>query len=312
MDTLRPVVITSIAPVISRGKPSSSDAGVIYQARCIKSWLAAGARVISVNNRVEIAMLDVEYEGVEFVQSAARRSMENPKSLPDVSEMLQVGCGLEDGTVFAIANSDVEFRGDADVLGALFEASKGGCSFANRYEWAPHAAEPGLPYLYGYDFVVVDNSLVSPVELEHFRIGSPWWDYLFLYLLAAREVPLTLVNCPVIAHSTHDQAWNVEGWMRGLRLTARRVRQLCEEEGPGAALLGYMCRSLEEGAVPGFLVDKIAQELGTVLGTAMVNYIAANCRKVLWFDAEDGDNGPVLRGAGRTAYHFDYLSHVGS
>ena len=306
----QPVVVTSISPALSRGRPSSSDAGLAYQSRCVQSWLNAGARVISVNNRVEVAMLDVDHPGVEFVQSAARRGGDNPKGLPDVSEMLKVGCDLPAGTVFALTNSDVEFRGDAEVLNSLFQTAKGGCAFANRYEWLPHSAEPGLPYRYGYDFFIMENSLVAPSELAGFRIGSPWWDYLFLYLVAAREIPLTLIDSPVISHSTHDQAWNIESWTRGLRLIARRIRELCEEEGPAAALLGYVCRSLEEGTTPGFAIESIMQELGTIIGTAMVGYISAACRKALWFECVVVEGSNLPRGSGRIVRHLDNLSHA--
>ena len=218
-----------------------------------------------------------------------------------MSELLDVGCALPPGTVFAVANSDVNFQGDAAVLEAIFRASQGGCTFANRHEWPVSGSEPGLPYLYGYDLVVVENTFVSPVELASFCIGAPWWDYLFLYLLAVRGVPLTVIGSPVITHQTHNQQWSFESWRRGLALTANRIRVLTEEEGPAAALLGYMCLNFEDGVVPGFAIDRITSEFGTVLGTAIVNYVAETCQQIMWFKMEEGMGSLVPSGQGSLA-----------
>ncbi len=305
------IVVTSLSPKMFRGFPASSQGGQDHQQRCVRSWLHAGATVVSVNNEAEIAVLTAEYEGVQFVRSGQVMGPLNPKGLPSLSEMLQVGIDLAQGGSFALANSDVEFRGDSLVFDALFEASTGGVVFSNRFECAPHTTEPGLPYLYGYDFFIFDSRLVSPGELDGFTIGTPWWDYLLLYLMAARDLPLAMITSPVIAHSTHDAAWSVQGWTLGLRSVAKRIRQLAEEEGPVAALLGHICRGLEPEAKPGFVTDMIVTQLGTVLGTAMVGYIVERCNEVLWFDmVEEGDTF-VPRGEMHRAYHEAALVLVG-
>ena len=100
----RPVIITSISPVLSRGRPATHDHGLAYQAQCLRSWIECGAQVISVNNRVEIAMLDEDHREVEFRGSTARRGAENPKGLPLMSELLEIGRQLPPGTPFGIVN----------------------------------------------------------------------------------------------------------------------------------------------------------------------------------------------------------------
>jgi hypothetical protein len=311
MHDHRPVIITSISPVLSRGQPATHDHGLAYQAQCLRSWIECGAQVISVNNRVEIAMLDEDHREVEFRGSTARRGAENPKGLPLMSELLEIGRQLPPGTPFGIVNSDVEFRGDRDVLASIFEAARSSCVFANRYEHRVHSAEPSLPYLYGYDLFVVNNNYVSPSELADFHIGSPWWDYLFIYLMIVREVPLVLLGSAVISHSTHDQAWSETSWMSGLRLVARRLRQLSQEEGPVAALLGYICRSFEQGAVAGFTIDTILSQFGVVLGTAMVGCVSAACERTLWFDGIDDERGYLPRGRGWWSTCESQLEHTG-
>jgi hypothetical protein len=294
-----------------RGTTASEEEGAAYQRACIQSWRNAGGQVVSVNNAAEIALLEQSFPDVEFVMSSAGQSGANPKGLPSISELLEVGCARPAGSVFAITNSDVAFRGDSDVLQSIFTAGQGGCVYANRYEWAPTSSEPGLPYLYGYDLFVVENTLVSPIEMADFCIGAPWWDYLFLYLLAARDAPLTVVGSPVISHSTHDQQWKFESWRHGLALVAKRIRRLTEEEGPAAALLGYICRSFEEGAISGFAMDRITSELGTVLGTAMVGYIAEISQQVLWFENDDHSETLTPYGRGAVAFHqgsFEFTS----
>ncbi len=256
-------------------------------------------------------MLDEEHPKVEFVTSTARRGADNPKGLPAISELLEIGRRLPPGTPFGLVNSDVEFRGDQDVLSSIFEAGREGCVFANRYERPISSAEPHLPYLYGYDLFVVNNTYVSPQELDQFRIGAPWWDYLFLYMMLVREVPLILLGGPVISHSTHDQAWSETSWMAGLRLVARQLRELSEEEGPVAALLGHICRSFEEGAIPGYTINAITSAFGVVLGTAMVGCISTACERALWFDSVDEEQGYLPRGRGWTTSCEGHLQHVG-
>ena len=298
-----PLIVTSISPSMRRGTATSEADGAAYQRACIQSWRAAGAQVVSVNNTAEIELLERGFPDVEFVISAARRSGANPKGLPSIAELLEVGCSRPTGSVFAVTNSDVAFRGDSDVLQSIFKAGQGGCAYANRHEWAPVSSEPGLSYLYGYDLFVVENTFVSPIEMADFYIGAPWWDYLFLYLLAARQAALTVVGSPVISHSTHDQQWSFESWRRGLALVAKRIRQLSEEEGPAAALLGYICRSFEDGAISGFAMDRITSELGTVFGTAMVAHITDSSQQVLWFQSDEYGDTLSPHGHGTIAYH---------
>jgi hypothetical protein len=306
----QPIVITSISPSIESGKLPDSDAD-FYQTRCIRSWIEAGAHVVSVNNPAEIDLLENEYHDVEFVMSWSSQNDGQIKELTQVDDLLRVGCDLLDGTVFAVSRSDVHFLGDAEVLQSIFDESRNGCAFSGRYELRPHASRPGLEHVHGYDFVTVNNSFVSCAELEHFNVGAPWWHYLFIYLLAAREVPLTLLGSPVIGRSRNEQVLSSESWTQGLRLVARRLRQLSEEEGPVAALLGHMCRSLEEGAVAGFAIDKITPELGTILGASMASYITAACTNVMWFNSIDVDGNYLPRGNGHLVRHFGHFDYLG-
>ncbi len=256
-------------------------------------------------------MLQDSYRGVEFVRSHAPKTERNPKALPALTEMLQVGRDLPEGAVFAITNSDVEFKGDHVVLAELFNAARGGAIYSNRFEQAPLSMEAGLPYLYGYDLFIFDNRFVCPDDLLGFQIGAPWWDYLLIYLAAARDIPLSVITCPVITHSTHDQAWSVESWSLGLGEVAKILRRLAAEEGPAAALLAYMCRNFEPGVAPSFLAEQIHQKLGTVLGTAMVSYVNERSSEILWFDLVDEGRGHHPRGAVKRARNIPPLQLVG-
>ena len=277
----------SLTPKLSRGCPETPEAGQEYQRRCVRSWLDAGACVISVNNEAEISLLADDYKGVLFVPCQKEVAVNNPRHLPTLSEILTLGVSLDTVAVFAIANSDVSFGGGRQMLEALFEAAKGRVIFSNRHEHAPTGAEVGLPYLYGYDFVLLDKEYVVPDEMKGFLIGSPWWDYLFLYLLAGRDVPLSMLTSPIIVHSTHTQAWNHARWRDGFSEVAKRIRELASEEGPAAALLSFMCRNMEADVLPGFAANEIVTQFGITLGAAMVCYIGQRCEDVLWFSGDE-------------------------
>lgn len=301
-------VLMSLSPKLSRGMPETPEAGQLYQKRCVQSWLDAGACVISINNSSEIALMESTYNGVLFVQSKDDITQNSPRKLPTLTEMLELGVSLENSSVFAITNSDVSFAGNLTMLKSLFQAAEGRAIISNRHERAPTSMQVGLPYLYGYDFVALDKEYVVPDELNGFVIGSPWWDYLFLFMLASRDVPLSMLASPVIVHSTHTQAWSHEKWRNGLSEVARRIRLLAAEEGPAAALLGFICRNLENGVLPGFSTNEIVTQLGITLGTAMVSYINERCREILWFTASESSNGIFFEDKlNRNVYQAPYV-----
>ena len=295
-------VLMSLSPKLFRGHPATAENGRAHQKRCVQSWLDAGACVISMNNQAEIALLEDDYKGVLFTR-CKEGDVDNPRNLPTLTDMLELGRSLADSRVFAVVNSDVYFSGSPPMLEALFAAAEGRVIMSNRHECAPTGVEVGLPYLYGYDFIIVDRDYIVPEEMKGFIIGSPWWDYLFLYLLAARDVPLSMLTSPVIVHSTHEQAWNHDRWRAGLSEIAKRIRELASEEGPAAALLGFICRNLEAGVMPGFAASEIESQLGIVLGMAMVSYIAERCEEIIWFSSDDTQDLHPVGGSLRRALY---------
>lgn len=293
MESDQHVVVMSLSPFMRRGFRNDEEGGRAYQRTCVRSWQDAGALVISVNTPAEISTLEPSYPGVLFVESTAAKSASNPKGLPHISELISAGQDNAKNEVFAIANSDVLYEGDSSILSDLFSNAREGVIFSHRFERSPIGTAPGLPYLYGFDVVIANKRFLLPSELEGFFIGSPWWDYLFLYLLAARNVPI--INCisPLMSHMTHDQAWNNEAWLQGLFAVSRRLREMAMDEGPVAALLGYICHSLDADRMPGFAVGDMVTSFGITLGTAMVSYINQSCSHVVRLDAIE--RGPISR-----------------
>ncbi|MHB8285902.1 MAG: hypothetical protein ACYDD1_14665 [Caulobacteraceae bacterium] len=307
-----PIIYTSLAPSILRGSPPSFETGRSYQQKCARSWLDAGASLISVNSEEEISTLEPQYPGVRFVELKAEPTAGNPKGLPYISDILKLGHELDQGAVFGIVNSDIQFTGDRQVLSEIFRATIGGAAFCNRVERHPVSHFLSLPYLYGYDFVVLDNQFISPKELIGFPIGVPWWDYLLLYLLAARDVPLCKLAGPVISHLTHATAWSGEAWSHQFARVATKLREMSDEEGPTAAILGQICRHFEAGVLPGFVADQIPVELGTLIGNSMVSYIAERCEKVLWFEMDWVNGERLPRGKGNVSLHFPATKIIAS
>ena len=298
---IAPLIVTSLAPNLMRGEPPSEEAGKAYQKECANSWIKAGATVISLNSRVEIAILEDEFPGVNFIRSYGKRTAENPKGLPTIPELLSVGVKLRGDSTFAIANSDISFRGDSVVLKELFSAAEGGVVYANRFECSEFSKEPVHPYSYGYDLVILDSRYVVTEELRGFFIGSPWWDYLLLYLMASRDVPMSTISMAVISHLTHNQVWDANNWRKGLGKIAHRIRCMATEEGPAAALLAILCDSLIPENVRAFGMESIVDDFGTALGVAMVAYIAQRTEYTNWFELEETKDGLLPRGSVKNA-----------
>ena len=285
---LAPILITSIAPWLPRGTPPDVNVGRAYQQRCARSWYLAGARVISLNPPEEIESLQVDFPWVEFVSPSALDAA--PKGAPRISDLLRVGVNLAPGSVFAIANSDVEFLGSADVLGGLNAAAVGGVVFGCRSERALVELQPGPLYTAGFDVFFCDNRFVTPAEMDGFTLGSPWWDYLFPYQLAAREVPLMRIFSPVVGHLSHAAVWDNSRWKKGLSNVVRVLREQAEEEGPSAAVFAHLLRNLLDDVSPGFAISEIINPLGAAVGLAMLEFIGNRCHAGVWIERGGGSH----------------------
>jgi hypothetical protein len=231
----------------------------------------------------EIPPLADRFPDIEFLP-ASGADAGGGRALPLISELIRAGTSYASGDVYGLVNSDIRFTGGRSELEQLFLAAHGGAAFAHRDEVAAPGICSGLPYLYGYDFMLIDRRFIASEDLEGFTIGAPWWDYLTLYLLATRRVPLKVITSPVITHLTHAQVWSEDTARRARALVARRLRHLAEDEGPVAGLLAYLCTSLEEDVLPSYGMDTVGHAFGTLLGTAMVNLIRERCTDALWFD----------------------------
>lgn len=306
LSDARPLIVTSLSPVLSRSAPDGTDHGLAYQTRCVERWLAAGAQVVSVNNADEIQRLTPLYPQVRFEPLKTAAPNGARVHLPEISELLRVGKELSPEDCFALVNSDIEYLGNAGTLRALFEEARGGVVYGNRHERAFNEAEPSLPYLYGYDVFIMDSRVVDPGEMDGFRIGVPWWDYLLLYEMAARGVRLAFVGSPIFAHLTHDQKWDGGSWRVGLSMVAARLRRKASMEGAVAGLFAHFCRSLDYNALPAYLMQEYREPVGVVLGTSMVTFVRERCDRVLWTE-EDPRSGTVRLRSTPFSSHHDAL-----
>jgi hypothetical protein len=198
---------------------------------------------------------------------------------------------MSSGGVFALVNSDIDFRGDVATLDALFEHAQGGAVYGHRCDTIRPGGPPGLPYLYGYDVFFVDAPSVQPASMAGFRIGTPWWDYVLLYDLATRGTPLTMVGSPVFAHLRHPANWKPRAWRSGLALTAAVLRGRAAGDGPLASTLGHLCRSFEADVAPGYQMAEQRGPIGAALGAAMVEHIRERTTGVLWWEPDVGQAG---------------------
>jgi hypothetical protein len=247
--------------------------------------------VISVNSSVEIEVLRANYPFIHFVESAE-------SGAPYVSSLLKAG--LDSGApVFGILNSDIRYRGDRPILKALFERTSGRIVYANRWESAAGESVPSQPYLYGFDVFLLDRQFADPQAVTGFRMGMPWWDYLLLYDLASKQLPMSSVRSPLFTHLTHPQNWDGAAWRRGLELVSERISKRAREEGPIAALLGQICKHYSPGALPGYMARESRGGVGVLLGTAMVAYVREHCDEVLWAEPNGSGGGYDLRVAHR-------------
>src|SRR5262252_4853939 len=104
-------VATSIPPQVARqseGKRVDEE----YQRLCVSSWLSAGFRVLSINDRDEIPHLAPRYPDVQFVLTERNASAWTGRKNPYIADLLGA-LGDVAEPVIGIINSDLIFEANS-------------------------------------------------------------------------------------------------------------------------------------------------------------------------------------------------------
>src|SRR5215471_1531678 len=125
-------VATSIPPQVARqteGKRIDEE----YQRLCVSSWVSAGFRVLSINDRDEIPQLAARYPDVQFVVTERNASAWTGRKNPYIADLLNA---LQDAPepVVGIINSDLIFESSSAWGKNLPSAVANAVVIGHRYD----------------------------------------------------------------------------------------------------------------------------------------------------------------------------------
>ena len=202
------LLLTSIAPPISRETKEIDREKIEWTLRCINSWTATGHDILSMNTPEEITILTNIFPNIEFKTAFRSTSPINNRPLIYISDIVNAAKKTRYKR-FAICNSDILITESVRVIeGTEFDEYS---LYSNRINIASEASTEGEIF-YGIDYFNLEKKLLHLLTETLFAFGMPWWDYWYPYFsLRKNNSLLRIVNetgNPILLHKKHMDAWN--------------------------------------------------------------------------------------------------------
>ena len=215
-------LITSVAPSMSRKDEHGAEIGAAYQEACIRSWIAAGFRVISVNGPDDTVPFS---ELMDVVRTTRTAKEVHGKPVVFIADLFQAAARVTPGPV-CIANADILLRPSFDIAGSVAGLHADQAIITRRRDVATLSpAEPGTVYE-GFDLFAAHACVLAQIPDRAFAVGLHWWDSILPMELHARGVAMNLLPEPLSYHLIHDKTWNQREWVDLGLVYAQRLQEL--------------------------------------------------------------------------------------
>jgi hypothetical protein len=194
-------VFTSVMP--RRIKP---------QQAAIRSWVAAGLSVVSVNSELEIDQLRNHFPEITFkvADSVANDSRSRP--LIPLQSMVRTA-KASSADICGIVNSDIEFRGDPIFFDRIREEISGALVFGNRTDYKNKNYQNGESYRNGYDFFFWERLNSSLFEDTPMILGLPWWDFWMPLQASGHGLKTKRFVTSAMAHIVHPVGYDILAYL---------------------------------------------------------------------------------------------------
>lgn len=205
----RPFLFTSLPPAMNRFDARGLNIGRDYQLACIRSWIACGFEVVSVNARSErLPAYLTDLVRVERVERDA--SAQTGKALPYISDILAIIERVCGGGSFIFVNADILMRpGSVQVCDVVNGLTSGRCVLERRYDIeSMDAMESACPYMGGFDAFAFTIEDAKRLALDGFVIGMPWWDIAVVMGALFSGCQRINLGHPVAYHLIHEERWD--------------------------------------------------------------------------------------------------------
>jgi len=214
------------------------------QQRAIKSWLAAGIAVFSVNPKTEIKLLKKTYEGVTFLGTDDVVDVSG-KMYIKINTMLDFVKKIDCETV-CIINSDIELEQNGDLFDQLKLKAKDGMVIARRYNYEKEHKNAKME-AGGIDIFAFPKKHIGIVPKEEYCLGQPVWDYWFPLMFSENNIQIYYVDQPLFYHQIHERKWSRQVWAKNLARIGKHYGW--EEKDPGKISMIMFCKFMAKAVM---------------------------------------------------------------
>ena len=214
-------LITSVAPSMSRNDGHGREIGSAYQEACIRSWIAAGFRVISVNGPDDTVPFG---ELMEVVRTPRTAKELHGKPVVFIADLFEVAARVTPAPV-CIVNADILLRPGFDIASAVANLRPDQALIARRLDIATLGDTSGERYE-GFDLFAAHASALAKIPDRTFAVGLHWWDHIVPLELKAQGINVNQIAAPLCVHLLHGKNWNQREWFNLGIAYAQRVQEL--------------------------------------------------------------------------------------
>jgi hypothetical protein len=224
-------MLTSLSPRIRRTL-LGTDVGVDLQRNCVNSVSNAFGNCTSLNFIEEREALTGLYPDLDFAFLGSMEKSPFPYPLMAIRKLQTFAERHSHFTHVGIINADIYVqRTRPQVMSRIIDEPDAVFIFT-RQESINLGHSSHVPYIHGFDLMILPRAYFLTLALNGLALGVPWWDYAvpLIALFQGRKVYAS--TGADLRHMTHPQAWNLQLWNAGLKALFAAMNQNCGRDHP--------------------------------------------------------------------------------
>lgn len=227
---MKPRLITSIPPRMSRVDSDGVEIGESYLRKCAASWFESGFDIYSINSLKERGRVPL-IDGVRYVFLDRDASAEAGKPLVYLEDLLNTAVMGYQGPV-AITNADILFSSGHSAAELVSGITEGTAALHQRLDFHRLSSiDQGQVYVQGLDLFLAHSDDLKKVSLNPFVFGMPWWDHYLPIALMINGVSIQCATPGTINHLIHQDRWDFDSWYKFGCKFAQSVERVKLEKG---------------------------------------------------------------------------------
>lgn len=187
----------------------------------LRSWIDAGFRLVSVNSKEEINVLQdliPDDLPIDLCEIPLSRGLYMGRPLVAVDDLLRwFSANVSAGQIAGYVNSDI-FIYKPDLLMRMLNKPDWDLTLVQRLDIDSSFTNPVNPATFeqGYDIFFLKPHLLTMYPESNLRVGAPFWDYWMPLLALQKGMKVNRVVRPCCYHLRHEGTWMHESWYETL------------------------------------------------------------------------------------------------